>query len=74
MRKLLITLDDDLDKVLAKYPNQSEIIRESLRAYIYDITTDTVQGIRKAMKIIINQQENIYEQLEKLNAKIPDQF
>lgn len=46
MRKLLITLDDELDKELAAYPNQNEIVREALRLYISDITPATLQGLR----------------------------
>lgn len=41
-------LDDDLDKVLAKVPNQSQVVREALRLYMCDISTDTLEGLRAA--------------------------
>lgn len=53
MRKLLITLDDELDKELAQYPNQNEIVREALRLYKLDISTDTIAGLRASYKQLL---------------------
>lgn len=63
MRKLLITLDDELSPLLAKYPNQNEIVRQALRLYIGDITTDAVQGIVTSYKLIA-------KQLKEIEAKV----
>lgn len=52
MRKLLVTLDDDISPLLAKYTNQNEIVRQALRLYIGDITPDTVDALRKSFEII----------------------
>lgn len=46
MRKLLVTLDDDLSKKLATYPNQNEVVRKALRLYIGDISADSIEGLR----------------------------
>lgn len=48
MRKLLVTLDDELSKKLSTYPNQNEIVRKAVRLYIGDITTDSIEGMRVA--------------------------
>lgn len=45
MRTLNVVLDDDTSKVLAKYPNQSETVREALRLYDGHVLTDTKAGI-----------------------------
>lgn len=73
MRKLLVTLDDDLGKELAKYPNQAGIVRNALRLYMGDIRTDTVVGIRKTYIDLRTFMESKFEkydydfaQLEKL--------
>jgi hypothetical protein len=65
MRKLLLTLDDDMDKELAKYPNQSEILREAFRIYKLDISTDTVAGMRKSytvLKKFMEERFDVYDQ------------
>jgi hypothetical protein len=73
MRKLLVTLDDDLDKVLAKYPNQNETVREALRLYNGDITTDTIQGLQRSYKILLDYMkqkheyyDTVFQRLDKL--------
>lgn len=48
MRKLLVSLDDDLANLLAKYPNQNETVRLALKLYISDIVPETLEGIRAA--------------------------
>lgn len=54
MRKLLITLDDEMDKVLASYPNQSDVVRKALRLYNGDITTESIKSIQLRL-VKINQ-------------------
>lgn len=50
MKKLLVTLDDELSKELEKYPNKSQAIREALKIYNGHISTDTVEGLRESYK------------------------
>jgi metal-responsive CopG/Arc/MetJ family transcriptional regulator len=74
MRKLIVTLDEDLSKKLANYPNQSETIRKALNLYIDDISTpDTIEGLRKTYSQLIKYLEAkteyydyVFKQLEKL--------
>lgn len=62
MRKLLVTLDDDLDKALAGVPNQNEVIRQALRLYMQDISTpDTIAGLRKSYKQLQAYMETHFE-------------
>lgn len=63
MRKLLVTLDDELSKVLEGFPNQNEIVRKATRLYTSNITTDTVEGLRASYTIIT-------KTLKELDAKI----
>lgn len=53
MRRLVITLDDDLDLWLAKQINQNETVRKALELYKGDITTDTVQGLRQSYAVLL---------------------
>ncbi len=66
MRRLVVTLDDELAPLLAKYPNQNEIVREALRLYIGDITTDTRQGIVTSYKIIAQMLKEIDSKVDYL--------
>jgi hypothetical protein len=73
VRKLLVTLDDDLDKVLAGLPNQSGVVRAALRLYMCDISTDTLEGLRAAFHRLEQGQHQAtkrfneqYEMIEKL--------
>lgn len=52
MKKLLVTLDDDLAKELDKFPNKSQIVREALKIYNEHISTDTVEGLRQSYDIL----------------------
>jgi len=65
MRRLVVTLDDELAPLLAKCPNQNEVVREALRLYIGDITTDTRAGIIASYK-------NIAVGMKKLQADIKE--
>lgn len=70
MRKLLVTLDDEIAPLLAKFPNQNEIVRQALRLYIGDITTDTRQGIVTSYKIIAKTLREIDSKLDYLDRKL----
>ena len=72
MRKLLITLDDNLDLWLGSFPNQNEVVRKALAVYKEDITTDVVAGLRKAFRELKENQDRTNELLEKLVARIPE--
>ena len=70
MRKLLITLDDDLSNLLAKYSNQNEIVRRALRLYIGDITTDDIEAIKSTYKIIARDLKEIDSKIDYIAGKI----
>lgn len=70
MRKLLVTLDDDLSNLLAKYPNQNEVVRKALYLYIGDITTDTVQGLRESYARISKQLTRLEALTRETDSKV----
>ncbi len=70
MRKLLLTLDDDMSKELAKYPNQSEVLREAFRIYKLDISTDTVAGMRKSFTVLKKYMESKFEYYDRVFADL----
>jgi hypothetical protein len=80
MRRLLVTLDDDLDLCLAKYPNQAEIVRNAVRLYHGDITPDTIDGMRAAFAQLTKQIKELEETLNfqyslvERNNKILEEF
>jgi hypothetical protein len=74
MRKLLITLDEDLDLWLANELNQNETVRKALKLYKEDISTpDTIAGLRqsysnlhKYMDAKFQEQDVYFQRLDKL--------
>lgn len=48
MRKLLINLTDEDANLLEGEDNKSETLRQALRLYKSDISTDTLEGFRVA--------------------------
>ena len=70
MRKLLVTLDDELSPLLAKYPNQSEIVRKALRLYIHDISTDDMAQIKASYKIIVSVLKDMDSKIDYLAERI----
>lgn len=75
MRKLLVTLDDDLSKVLAEKPNQSEVVREALRLYNENITTGTLVGMRQSFVLLTKKLQDLedrfteqYDMVEKVHT------
>lgn len=70
MKKLLLTLDDDMAKELAKYPNRSETLREAFRIYNGHISTDTVVGLRASYKQLWNLMEGKFEVYDAAFARL----
>jgi len=83
MKRILITIDDETANLLAKSPNRSETVRQALKVYHEDISTDTLAGMRKAFMTMQQSQTELEESLgermdyltevvEKLNKKLAD--
>lgn len=70
MRKLLVTLDDELDTLLSKYPNQNEVVREATRLYIGDITTDTLEGLRASYVLITKHLKEIESKIDYIGGRV----
>lgn len=73
MKTMILKLDDDTAKELAKYPNMSETLRESFRVYNGAISTDTLAAMRTAFERLRTNQETLgerfdlmYEMVEKM--------
>lgn len=72
MRRLLVTLDDEMDKELAKFPNQAEIVREALRLYHGNIKTDTLARLRTAFVSLSEKLDETNSKLDRLLSRIPE--
>jgi hypothetical protein len=70
MRKLLITLDDDLDLWLKDEVNQNDTIRKALKLYKGDISTDTLAGIRQTYQIVLSKLETHDESFKRMDKLI----
>lgn len=66
MRRLVVNLDNTLDTWLSGELNQNETIRKALYLYKDDITTDTVQGLRKSYDILRKFMESKFEYYDKV--------
>lgn len=64
MRKLLITLDDELDGWLSGKPNQNEVVREALRLYEGKINVDTIAGLRRSYLTLFKFMETRFERYD----------
>lgn len=57
-----MNLDNTLDQWLKGETNQSETVRKALYLYKDDISTpDTIQGLRKSYKVLLNYMEVKFE-------------
>lgn len=70
MRKLVITLDDELDTWLSSHPNQNDTVRKALNLYKGDITTDTVSDIKKSYLILKEYIQQHFEQYDESFSKL----
>lgn len=59
MKTLNIVFDDDTAKVLAKYPNKSQMVRDAVKLYDNDVTTETKEGILAMFRIIIKRLDEL---------------
>lgn len=72
MKLIHTKIDDDLANLLSKYPNQSEIVRQSLKLYIYGIHTDTLEGMRATYQAIRNLLLDIDKKADYIASKTQD--
>jgi hypothetical protein len=70
MKKKLITLDDETSKVLEKYPNQSQVMREAIKLYAMDISLPTITGLLASYKQMIVLQREINSKLDYLAKEL----
>jgi hypothetical protein len=75
VRKLLIEFDDELDLWLAGRVNQAEAVRNAVRLYKGDISTDedVIRGLRESFSLLkkymatkFEYYDVVFKQLEKL--------
>lgn len=70
MKKLLVTLDDDLAKELERFPNKSEVIRKATRLYVQHILTDELAGMRTGYKVIGTYLQEIDKKIDYIAGKL----
>lgn len=52
MKKLLISFDDDTANLLSKQKNMSAFVRDAVKVYTSDISTDTLASIKTSYAAI----------------------
>lgn len=49
MKRILVTIDDELYKELSTYPNKSGTLREAFRVYNSYMATDNLAGVMRSV-------------------------
>lgn len=70
MRKLLVTLDDELDTLLAGMPNQGGMMRECTKLYMGHILPETANGLRASYMIVGKRLEAVNDKIDELDSKL----
>lgn len=70
MRKLLVTLDDEADTLLAKEKNQTAVILEAVKLYKNNITTDKLEGMRATYVTIVKLLKEIDSKIDYIAARV----
>lgn len=70
MRRLVVNLDDELADLLAKFPNQNDVVRKALHLYLSDITTDTLQSIKTSYTIIVKAIKELDSKVDFIARKV----
>jgi metal-responsive CopG/Arc/MetJ family transcriptional regulator len=70
MKRKLVTFDDETAHLLEKFPNQSEAIREAVRIYTSDITTEVLNGLRTSYITLIKLNREMDSKLDFISRKV----
>jgi len=70
MKKLLITLDDDSSNLLAKKANKSAFVRQALKVYNEDISTDTIVTVLEQNKLLWVKLQDIDSKIDYIASKL----
>ena len=70
MKKLLITLDESTATLLADKANKAAFIRQALKVYNEDISTDTIVGLRDAYIKILRELKDLHSKIDYIAGKL----
>lgn len=70
MKRVLISIDDEAAKELAKSKNQSETVRHALKVYQSGISTETFAGIAASYKLTEKRLKEIDSKLDYIASKL----
>lgn len=70
MRKLLVVLDDETFNLLAGEKNKSKFVRESIKYVKQDISTDTVDEMKKSYVVLVHAIKELLKLNKELNSKL----
>lgn len=70
MKKLLVVLDEETAKVLRDKINKSEYTRQAIKYMSMDISTDTVEGMRKSYMTLARQAAVLEGIIRDIDAKV----
>jgi hypothetical protein len=74
MKRIIITIDDETAKVLAREKNQSAAVRDALKVYQSDVPTDTIGAMRTAFTALRKKQEDHEKMLADRFAVFDESF
>lgn len=70
MKKLLVVLDEETAKVLEGKINKSAYVRESVKYMSMDISTDTLEGMRKSYQALTKLSKEMDAKLDYISNKL----
>ena len=70
MKKLLVVLDDETANLLESKRNKSQFIRESVKYMSMDISTDTIEGMRKSYKAVVRKLEDMDSKIDYIAKRV----
>lgn len=70
MRKLLVTLDEEIDPWLAQFTNQNEVVRDALRVYKENISPGVIDTLRTTYLGVRGELEKLNERQEVMNQNL----
>jgi hypothetical protein len=70
MKKILITIDDETVTLLDSKVNKSEYVRQALKVYNEDISTETILTLKKQNKFLWDKLKDMDSKIDYIASKL----